>query len=98
METRGPKGPWVCSPKEKVKAHSGAIYKGPLMLSTNSVFLLINARGRTAKHNEGASILTLKQQNTVTKKTHFFQNMLIAAFFQSPFYFHSVLPVQCHQL
>jgi len=31
-----------------------------------TVFLLINAPGRDAKHNEGASILTLKQQNTLT--------------------------------
>jgi len=33
-----------------------------------TVFLLINTPGRDAKHNEGGSILTLKQQNTVTKK------------------------------
>jgi len=29
----GPKGPG-CSPEEKVKGYSGAIYRGPLMLST----------------------------------------------------------------
>ena len=40
--------------------------------SINTVFLLINAPVRDAKHNEGASILTLKPQNTVTKKHHFF--------------------------
>jgi len=56
---------------------------------TYTVFLLINAPGRDAKHNEGASILTLKQQNTVTKKTPFFsQNMLIATFF-----YHFLKPV-----
>jgi len=32
-----------------------------------TVFLLINAPGRDAKHNEGASILTLKQQNIFFK-------------------------------
>ena len=31
----GPKGPSRL-PEEKVKGHSGAIYKGPLMLSTNN--------------------------------------------------------------
>jgi len=48
----------------------------------HTVFLLINAPGRDAKHNEGASILTLKHQNTITKKTPFFsQNKLISALF-----------------
>ena len=41
-------------------------------LPFGTVFLLINAPGRDAKHSEGASILTLKQQNNVTKKTPFF--------------------------
>jgi len=36
-------------------------------LPFGTVFLLINAPGHDAKHNEGASILTLKQQNTNEK-------------------------------
>jgi len=33
-KTRGPKGSFGRSPEKKVKGHSGAIYRGPLMLST----------------------------------------------------------------
>jgi len=54
---------------------TGILLRSAFYLKTsfniNTVFLLINAPGRDAKHNEGASILTLKQQNTVTKNFFF---------------------------
>jgi len=58
----------------------------------STVFLLINTPGRDAKHNEGASILTLKQQNTVTKKTPFFSSKYVDCHIFLPIFKARLLP------
>jgi len=57
----------------------------------STVFLLINAPGRDAKHNEGASFLTLKQQNTIFSK--YVDSHIFFTIFQSLFLMPGIIRI-----